>query len=276
MSIVEKLLRLDKRYVEAVLIIAIAIPFYIPMTLPLDISPETMEGFHFLESLPKGSVVQITYDYTTGAMAELQPSANAMVQYSMKRGLKLIMLTTWDSGPMVIEMSLRDVNAYGKMKYGEDFVNLGYIGPYGTGTVPAFAKDIHEMIKVDWYGNKLEDLPMMKNIRTAKDIGLIFHLTTGGGFTDWLYFVQAIYGTPMYSAAVASQASMAMPFLKTGQLVGVNNGLRGAAEFELLTGTYGFGQGGMISQSFANVWLVIAMILGNVLYFASKSRRVKE
>jgi len=270
MSITDKLLNLDKRYIEAILMLLIALPFYVKFSIPIEISPETMRGFEFLESLPEGSVVQITYDYATGAMAELQPSANAMVKYGARRGFKLIMLSTWDAGPQLIEWSLEDVNAFDKMTYGEDFVNLGFIGPTAGGSVPAYAKDIRSLMEVDYYGNKLEDLPMMKDIKDANDIDLIFHLTTGGGFTDWLWYVQGVYGTPMYSSAVASMAQTAIPYLDTGQIVGVNNGLRGAAEFEILTKTYGFGQGSMISQSFAHIWLIAAMIIGNIIYYLSK------
>jgi len=272
MSMVEKVLNLDRRYLQFLLVTLIAIPLLFPMKLPLEISPETQKGFEFLESLPKGSVILMCYDYSTSGMAEIHPSADAMVQYGMRRGFKFIMISTWDAGPQLIEWSLQDVNAYQKMKYGEDFVNIGYI-PGASAGVAAFAKDIHAFIKVDYYGNNLKDLPMMKTITSAKDINLIFHITTGGGFTDWLYFVQGVYGTPMYSAAVASMATQAIPYFKSGQIVGVNNGLRGSAEFEMLTGTYGFGQGGMSSQSFAHVWAVIVIIIGNVLFYMSKRRR---
>lgn len=68
---------------------------------------------------------------------------------------------------------------------------------------------------------------------------------------------------------LGARATQAIPYFKAGQVVGVNNGLRGAAQFEMLTGTYGFEQGGMSSQSFAHVWAVIVIIIGNVLFYMS-------
>jgi len=262
-------LKIDRRYLQIILAIVIALPFFIPISFPIDIPPETLKGFQFIESLPEGSVILMSYDASSAGMAEVHPQGIAMMLYAMKKNFKIIWVSTWVEGPQLIEWALTDVKAFERMEYGVDFVNIGYI-PGLSGGVAAFAKDIHEMIKEDYYGNSLEELPMMADIRDATDIDLIFDVCVGGGFDYWLWFVQGVYGTPMYAAVSAWAAPTALPFVASGQLVGLNNGLGGAAAFEILTGTRGFGQGGLTSLSLAHVWAIITIILGNLLFFLTK------
>jgi len=267
-------LKLDRRYLQIILAIVIAIPYFVPIDLPIAIPPETMQGFEFIEALPEGSVILMSYDASSAGMAEVHPQGIAMMRYGMRKNFKIIWVSTWVEGPQLIEWLLNDVQAFEKMEYGVDFVTIGYL-PGGAGGVAAFANDIHALIKEDYYGNTLEELPMMADIRDATDIDLIFDVCVGGGFTSWLWFVQAVYGTPMFGAVSAWAAPTALPFLASGQIVGLNNGLGGAAAFEKLTGTYGFGQGGLTSLSFAHVWTILVIIIANILSVITKERGEK-
>lgn len=268
----EMLSKLDRRYLQLALAVFIALPFFFPVEFPMTISPETRQGFDFIEKLREGSVILISYDASAAGMAEVHPQFNAMIEYSIIRRFKILVVTVWPEGPMLIEWGFRDTNLFNRLKYGQDFVNLGFIGAALSGAVPAFAKDIHAMIKVDYYGNKLETLPMMENINSAKDIALIYEPCVGGGFTDWLMYVQGVYKTPLYAAMTAYAAPTTMPYLASGQIVGLNNGLKGAAEFEKLVGARGFGLGGITSLSMAHLWAVLVIIIGNIVYFATRRK----
>jgi len=267
----ETLLNLDRRYLQIILAIVIAIPYFVAIDLPISIPPETEQGFKFLESLPEGSVIVISYDSSSAGMAEVHPQCVAMLQYGIKRNFKFVCITLWPEGVQLIEWALNDVKAWSKMEYGVDFVNLGYLPGYDTG-VAALSKDVHALIKEDYYGNKIEDLPMMSDIKSANDFALIYDVCVGSGLTSWIWFAQSIYGTPVYAAVSAWAAPTSLPYLSSGQIIGLNNGLGGAAAFEKLVGVRGFGQGGMTSLSFAHIWTVLAIIIGNIVYFATKSR----
>lgn len=267
----EVLLKLDRRYLQLALAIIIALPFFFPVEFPIQVSPETKQGFDFIQKLPEGSVILIAYDASAAGMAEVHPQFNAMIEYCIKRHFKIITVSTWAEGPMLIEWGFRDTKIFSRLKYGQDFVNLGYLSG-GSAAVMAFAKDVHALLKMDHYGNKMETLPMMDKINNAKDIALIYDVAVGGGFTDWLWYVQGVYKTPMYAAVSAWAAPTALPYLPSGQIVGLNNGLKGAADFEKLVGVRGFGLGGITSLSSAHLWAVLVMVIGNLIYFAGKRK----
>ena len=55
---------------------------------------------------------------------------------------------------------------------------------------------------------------------------------------------------------------------------GLLGGLAGAAEYEKLNGILGLASRGMVSQSFGHVAVVIFILAGNILHFAT--RRVRQ
>ncbi|MGC9317013.1 MAG: hypothetical protein ACP5KN_03125 [Armatimonadota bacterium] len=66
------------------------------------------------------------------------------------------------------------------------------------------------------------------------------------------------------------------PYLQSHQLVGLINGLKGAAEYELLLGLEGEdapGMLGMSAQSIAHLLIIVLVIVGNIAYFASGRHR---
>jgi uncharacterized membrane protein YtjA (UPF0391 family) len=61
-----------------------------------------------------------------------------------------------------------------------------------------------------------------------------------------------------------------MAYIHSGQVVGIIPGLQGAAEYEALTGKLGFATVAMDSQSLAYILYTLAIVLGNIYYFAQK------
>ena len=52
--------------------------------------------------------------------------------------------------------------------------------------------------------------------------------------------------------------------------------MKGAAEFEKLTGFTGKGTRFMLSQSFAHIIVVLFVIIGNAAYFVTRGRERKK
>jgi hypothetical protein len=82
--------------------------------------------------------------------------------------------------------------------------------------------------------------------------------------TDIASGCTAIIGPEMYS------------FLDSGQLVGMMEGLSGAAQYEYLIGYEGRGTRGQGSQNLAHFWIIAMMVLGNVGYVFQRRRERKE
>jgi hypothetical protein len=60
------------------------------------------------------------------------------------------------------------------------------------------------------------------------------------------------------------------------QMVGVLGGMKGAAEYEAITGFRGKGSTYMVSQSFAHVVVVLFVLVGNAAFFLSRRRKKGE
>ena len=54
------------------------------------------------------------------------------------------------------------------------------------------------------------------------------------------------------------------PYLDSGQLSGLLTGMKGAAEYEKITGLTGAGSAAMGGQSFAHLSILILIVLGNL------------
>ena len=61
-----------------------------------------------------------------------------------------------------------------------------------------------------------------------------------------------------------------MPFVQAGQVKGMLQGLRGAAEYELLSGSPGVASAGMDAQSLGHLLIIGFIVVGNVAYIMSK------
>ena len=86
--------------------------------------------------------------------------------------------------------------------------------------------------------------------------------------------LRAIYLQPEMAAGVtAVMATDLYPYWKSDQLVGVINGMKGAAEYEHLVGVTGWGILGMSSQSIAHLLIILFIIMGNIGYLAGRLHR---
>jgi hypothetical protein len=68
------------------------------------------------------------------------------------------------------------------------------------------------------------------------------------------------------------QAVLIYPFYQSGQVSGFLGGLKGAAEYETLTGRPGAGVRGMGSQSAGHLLIVLCVIVGNIASLGGRRR----
>ena len=73
MSFFEKLLKTDSRIIYLIMLIGIAIPLINPLGLPLEIVDTTRQAFQEVEKLAPGAKVLVSFDYSPGGAAGLDP-----------------------------------------------------------------------------------------------------------------------------------------------------------------------------------------------------------
>ena len=116
----------------------------------------------------------------------------------------------------------------------------------------------------------------MKDIKDLKDIGAIIEITPTGSLGTWIGLVQGKYNTPLLYAPTAVMAPDAYPFLDSGQVSGLLTGVKGAGDYEQLTGTHTFGTRATGALSLVYALIIVFVILGNVGYHVGRAAARRE
>jgi hypothetical protein len=115
---------------------------------------------------------------------------------------------------------------------------------------------------------------MMKDVKDVKDFDLVISLNSGpvGGATVdvWIREISVAYKQKFALGCTAIMIPINLPYLQAGQCVGILGGLRGGAEYELLTKEFGDATLAMDAQSAAHLLVLSLILIGNVAYWVTK------
>jgi len=264
---------LDRRWIFLTIGLIVAAPFIFNWTLPLgSVSPPTQALYDFIEKLPPGTPVIISFDYGPASMPELQPMAVAIARHVLKRKLRLLGISLWPPGTSLCQDAFTTAAKDTGAREGYEWVNLGY-KPGFLSVILGLGTDITKVYSSDHRGVALSDIPAMSGLRTYDDVGLVVDLAAGSSPGDWVRYAQSRYGQAVAVGCTAVVATDVYPYLQSKQLVGVLNGLKGAAEYENLVKHPARACLGMTSQSIAHLAIIFFVFMGNVGYFVMRRRR---
>lgn len=280
MSLLDLALRIDRRWIFLFVGAAVAVPLFlsIPQTIPL--TPEARGIYDAIEKLPPGSKVLMACDYDPGTAAEIQPMAVTFLKHAFTRRLRVIIMGLWPQGPMQGDLALADalrdprIAALG-LEYGVDYINLGYqsgnevvIQRMGSGIPKVFPRDSR--------GRPVEQFPIMQGVRDFSSIAYVFNVSSGyPGTVEWVQFAGDRFHAAIGSASTAVQAPQIYVYFPK-QLTGVLGGMKGANEYEQITGFHGKGTSFMLAQTFAHAVVVLFVVVGNIATFLARRRRAPE
>jgi hypothetical protein len=288
----------DRRVLYLLLFLSVSLPFLIKVPAPKPaVSPAGRAYFNTIEDIAqspeaKNKLIIVSSNYGGGTYAENRPQLTATLRHLMARKLKFAVFAFNDPQAEVQSHRVMDELAkeYGYV-YGTDYVNWGFRPPEAITTIfKAMVQDVPGTIKTEFNGKALSTIPVMQGIKKPDDISLIIEVS--GSFTQnaWIQFFQGSgkdyrtnppkEGIPLLFAPTGVMAPEAYPLLASGQLSGMLNGMKGAAEYETLlldnniVKDPGFGIRAMASQSFAHFLILSLIALGN--YFFWQERRNKQ
>lgn len=269
MNLLNKLQRIDPRIIYALMFVVLSVPLIAPLGIPLDISAMTRPIFNIIEDLdPATDVVLLSFGYSPAAAADIHPQAVVVVDHLTRRGIRWVGVSFWPEGPMMMEQ-ITDVLEERGGRYGTDFANLGF-KTGGENAIAAFANNPLVITK-DFIGNNTADLPIMQGITHIRDFGYVIEFASGDpGFNAWIRQVVDPMGVKMAAGVVTVSVPQAVPFVQSGQLQGLLQGLRGAAEYELLMEAPGRAVAMMDAQSMGHLLIIGFIILGNAAYLVTK------
>jgi hypothetical protein len=278
MSFLSKALTLDRRWIFLSIGVVVILFLLLPITLPVDVTPESQGVYDTIETLPEGSPIIVALDFDPPSKPELEPMALALIRHCFRKNLKVVAMGLWITGAPLIEQDINQVKANGfpDKKYGEDYVNLGVkVGGYVV--VNTMARSIRDAFPTDYYQTPLEQLPMMQNIKTLRDVPVVISLSAGDpGIKDaWVPFAHQRYHCIVAGGCTAVSVSEFSPYLQARQLSGLLGGMRGAAEYEKLVNAKALATKGMNAQSFAHLLIILFIVFGNVAFFLTRKHKEK-
>lgn len=273
MSLLEKLQSIDRRWVYLLGWIVVLVPLTNPLGLPVSIGRDSTNYYNYIEGIPDGSVVMITFDYGISAMPELYPLTVATFHHLWSHNVKVIVVASWREGPMVMDIVLKEMKPaenYGKV-YGEDWIELGWFAQGEVG-MAALGKDISGTLPVDYIEKKpTTGFPIMQDVKTAEDIDLLVSFETGTpGLPEWMRQWGTPYDTPMIMGCIGVMVPEVAPYLQTGQLSALIPGLTASAEYEQILKHPGLATAGIDAISTSHLLVIVLVIVGNAAYFMSK------
>jgi hypothetical protein len=274
-SILEKLSSIDRRIIYLIIGVVVIVPFFIPMSLPIYVSPPVQSVYDYIESLPEGSVVVIGFSFGPATMPELYPMCLAVLRHCYSRNLKVIGITLHSEGATIADNAMRLVAEEYDYKEHENYTYLGFkVQPVAV--ILGIGEDISIPFPNDYTGTPISKIPMMKDIRNYNDIDLIVDFGSGNSPEWWVTYAGSKYHEKIASGCTGVMVSGLYPYLNTGQLIGIIGGLKGAAEYEKLINQMGKATLGMKVQSVVHVAIVLMVIFGNVVYLLLLRQKRRE
>lgn len=268
MKWLEILQRIDRRIIYLILALSIILPLLFPIGFPVDISDDTQTVYDLIDRLPQGSVVLVSYDWDAASAPELYPQAEAVTRHILTKKHKLVAVALWNQGATFADKVHNNVAESLGVVYGQDYVNLGY-RPGRAVVLNSLARNIHTTFPEDVARTRTSSIPMMKDIVDINDIDLIVCLSAGDpGLRTYIEQIGAQYPVTITGGVTAVSVPGMLPYLQSGDLVGLLAGMRGAAEYEVLVDKPGLGLGGMDAQSVTHLTVIAFILIGNIAYVA--------
>jgi hypothetical protein len=286
---VDKLLNIDRRWLFLLVFIGVALPIIMPIGLPVTTTASTRDAFEFIEGLKPGDAVLISFDYGASSAPENDPMAEGIMRQCFLKRLRVVVCALYPLGGLQLaNNSLAKVSAeFPDLKYGEDYVNLGFKDG-AQAVMKRMGDDIVGAFPTDVRGTPLAQIPMLKGVRSLRQVSVVVTVTTGIIGEYWITQAHPQSGVPVIVGPTAVGAPKYYAYLNAGQAVGMLSGMKGAAEYEKLLAakyppldrfyksTHAFtATKGMDAQTVIHFVIIVFIIIGNVATLSQRAARRK-
>ena len=199
---------------------------------------------------------------------EYRPGAVAVVQHMIDRGLKIVFISWGPDGPLISELMFEELLDLKDYTCGEDYVQLGFYAGQET-ALASFASNVRSLVKVDYYGTPIDQLPIMNDVNDATAFDFVIDYS-GTPAERILRQYHTPYDIPVGFVYISGMFPDAIPYYSSGQMVGFVNGLRGGAEYELLINKPRWGAASLDSLSTSHIFYAFLVVMVNVLYIYNR------
>ncbi|PWB69711.1 hypothetical protein C3F09_10110 [candidate division GN15 bacterium] len=238
----------------------------------LDVSPDTIRMHAFIDSLPAGSIILVSFDHEASALPEIKPLATAFLRHAFGKGLRPVGIALMAEGTAVGYRLMEQVAAEYHKQYGIDYAFLGYQPQY-IAAILSLGESVKQTFPRDYVGHPYDSLPLLREVHKLSDFGAVISIADGNMVTHWVEYGRARFNVTVAAFVTAVMVTSYDPYVSSGQLRAMVGGLRGAAEYEKLIGIGGAGRRGMLAQAASHLYVLALILVGNVIYFTTRSRK---
>ncbi|BDI32400.1 hypothetical protein CCAX7_44510 [Capsulimonas corticalis] len=282
-TIWHKLQNIDRRIIYALLILSIVIPLFVPsISIPGVPSQQSKDFYNTIETIAKtdpDKIVIVSGMWSSGTRGENKWQTQAILTHLMMRHIHFAIIS-FDAQNNELTQQIADkVSLKYHYQYGVDYINWGYrpnsVFPQ---VLKGLVTNIPGTIKKDMHDRDVTKFPVMKDIKSIKDVKAIIDITPVSSLETWLGLVQGANNTPMLYAPTAVMAPDSYPYLDSHQVSGLLTGVKGAGDYEGLTGVKAFATRGAGALSLVYALIIFLVILGNIGYQQGRihARRTQE
>jgi len=275
----------ERRIIFLFIAVAVAAPIIFPITFEETATPVVKKLFDYIEGMPEGSTVLLSFDFDPAMAPEVQPMANAISRHCLDKNLKVIFMSLWATGQSLMTTTLTQVifPEFPDKIDGIDYVNLGYKAG-NEGVLNVIVSDFRRMFPTDVNGVPLDSTELFRDIGSCKDLDLIVALGGGRpGPKEWVLFVGDPAGVPVGVGVAAVVAPQLYPYYPQ-QIIGILGGVKGAAEYEseLIHTRQRFadmdtpGLRMMGPQTLAHLVIMAFIVIGNVAFFRTRRKEKRQ
>lgn len=272
MSIWQKMTAIPREVIMALVLLAIIVPAMNPLGLPLMVGSMSEAWYDTVDSLPADSVILFDIGYGSGGYPSLGPGNIAAFHQMFEKDLKIVIMATSLEGtlmyPLIMDSVLPEQN-YGAV-YGEDYVFIGYIAGSQTAMAGVLG-DLKSLVTNDYQGTAISTFSLMDNVGGADDFALVAYVTTAGETAEgWVYQASSQYNVVVLGGCLSMMTTSIKPYYDSGQIAGIMDGIKGAADLEFLTGHAGDAIVSSDILTFTQSLVLIFIIVGNVSWYMTK------
>lgn len=270
-SLAKKLLNIDQKIIFIILFIAFALPLLNPIVLPMKVDKWSKQTYDFVESLPEGSIILIENGNDASTYPQCGSGMVVQMCQLLSKDMKIVMFTCGPATAFWADKAIQDtlskLPANIPAENGVNWVHLGFVTGGETG-VAALATDLRSVIKKDYYGTPIDEIPLLENINHANDFdAIIWH---GAAETSIPWGIRQIvvpFEIPMTGSVTLVDIASMGPYIDAGLLNGVVGGLKGSADYEYLMHMTGPALAQIMTVNIAGLFWIVLIIVGNILYF---------
>ena len=274
-NIWNKMQNIDRRYLYVLLMIIMLIPMFMKIPLPMFVTNSTQMAYNTVEQLPDNGFALIDCCWTGSSQAENRPQTEALIRHLMKRGSRVCIFSTDPVGATYSWTVAKNIAKDYHYQYGTQWVHLGWMQQPAI-VAKALKYDVQGALDKDRFGTPCSKLPIFKGVTSIKNVDYLAEVTATAMYQLWIgLLVKSTPNLKYVCGLTAVMAPESYPLLQSGQINGVLEGMKGAAEYEKLIGTRGSATAAMGAVSWGHVLIMVLIVLGNIGYIAQKRQGQK-